>query len=174
MSVAALFVRSDSHYKAMVDVDAYDEARDALTWLGGCPVVAHPPCRSWGRYRAVAKAAPGERELALWAVEMARRFGGVVEHPLSSGLWGAVGCLTPGVRDGFGGVLITVHQSWWGHRGEKATGFYIVGPVPSLSVSLSLSRLVPVERMGRAERERTPFDLAVWLVGVARLCGVGR
>lgn len=171
MNVAALFVRVDSHYKAMAGVDAYDETRDALTWPGGCPVVAHPPCRSWGRYRTVAKSKPGERELALWAVGMARRFGGVVEHPLSSGLWRAVGCLSPGVRDQFGGVLITVHQSWWGHRAEKATGFYVVGPVPALPELASLVDLVPVERMGRAERERTPIELASWLVEVAATCG---
>lgn len=169
--VAALFVRADSHYKLMPGVDAYDVSRDALSWCGGCPVVAHPPCRAWGRYRAVAKPRPGERELAVWAVRMARRFGGVVEHPLSSGLWSEVGCLSHGVRDDFGGVLIPVHQSWWGHRAEKATGFYVVGPVPTMPDTLNGGCLVSVERMGRAERERTPPELASWLVEVAATCG---
>jgi len=110
--VAALFVRADSIYKTLTGVDAYDFERNALTWSGGCPVVAHPPCRSWGRYKTVAKPLSGERELALWAVDQVRRFGGVVEHPLSSELWKAIGCRTPGVRDAHGGVLLSVHQCW--------------------------------------------------------------
>lgn len=42
-TVAALFVRADSIYKTMPDVDAWDIERDARRWPGGCPVVAHPP-----------------------------------------------------------------------------------------------------------------------------------
>lgn len=56
--VAALFVRRDSVYKTMSCVDAFDFDRDALTFAGGMPVVAHPPCRSWGRLRQFAKARP--------------------------------------------------------------------------------------------------------------------
>lgn len=166
--VAALFVRRDSHYKRMPAVDAFDADRDALTWRGGCPAVFHPPCRAWGRYASVAKPRPGERELALWAVEQCRRWGGVVEHPLSSALWREVGCLTPGVRDAFGGVFITVQQSAFGHRAEKATGLYIVGaPVPVLPFDLAPA-VVPVERMCRAEREATPEPFAAFLVELAR------
>ena len=102
---------------------------------------------------------------------MARRFGGVVEHSLSSGLWCAVGCLSPGVRDQFGGILIPAYQSWWGHRAEKATGFYVVGPLPPMPDVLNVGNLLPVELMGRAERERTPPELASWLVEVALTCG---
>ena len=32
--IAALFVRSDSHYKSFDQVDCFDEQRDALTWSG--------------------------------------------------------------------------------------------------------------------------------------------
>jgi hypothetical protein len=48
MTVAVLFARSDSHYKALPGVDVWDSERDARKWLGGSPVVAHPPCRAWG------------------------------------------------------------------------------------------------------------------------------
>ena len=58
MTVAVLFVRSDSVYKQMADVDCYDIDRDARTWPGGCPVVAHPPCRAWGLLRQFAKPRP--------------------------------------------------------------------------------------------------------------------
>lgn len=166
--VAALFVRPDSHYKVFDDVDAYDFERDALTWPGGCPAVYHPPCRAWGKYKAVAKPRDGERELALWSMHMVRRFGGVLEHPVSSGLWSAAGCLTPGLRDRFGGVLVTLNQGDFGHRAPKATGLYLVGcAVPELPFELC-SASHSVERMGKAERERTPEQFAALLVDLAR------
>lgn len=174
VDVAALFVRPDSVYKGLPGVDCYDADRDARTWPGGVPVVAHPPCRAWGQLRQFAKPRPDERELAPWAVSMARQFGGVVEHPLRSQLWRAVGCASPGIRDRFGGVLLTVHQSWWGHRAQKASGLYFVGAdVPALPFDL-VPGVVPVERMCRAEREHTPAALAAWLVAVARSSGVTR
>ena len=49
--VAAMFVRADSVYKTIPGVDCWDIDRDARLWPGGCPVVAHPPCRAWGRLR---------------------------------------------------------------------------------------------------------------------------
>lgn len=54
MDVAVLFARQDSTYKALSGVDVYDIDRDARTFQGGMPVVAHPPCRAWGRLRAFA------------------------------------------------------------------------------------------------------------------------
>lgn len=170
-SVAALFVRSDSHYKAMPGVDAYDERRDALTWPGGVPGVFHPPCRCWGQLAHFAKPLDRlrEMELARWSMRMVRRFGGVVEHPYSSRLWAESGCLSFGIRDDFGGVLVPVLQRWYVHRAQKRTCLYVVGPVPELadgSNAEPASRVV--EDMGRAERERTPLPFARFLVGVAR------
>lgn len=47
--VAVLFARADSHYKAIDGCDVWDIERDARKWPGGAPVVAHPPCRAWGK-----------------------------------------------------------------------------------------------------------------------------
>ena len=84
--MAALFVRADSIYKTLPGVDAYDIERDARTYDGPWPVVAHPPCRAWGRLRTFAKPRPDERNLARLAVALVREFGGVLEHPENSTL----------------------------------------------------------------------------------------
>jgi len=65
--------------------------------------------------------------------------------------------------------LIPVLQSWWGHRAPKRTGLYIVGPLPFIPFSDQLAT-GRIEKMCVAERERTPFDLARWLVDVAKAC----
>lgn len=176
--VAALFVRRDSHYKAMPGVDCYDEDRDALTWPGGVPGIFHPPCRRWSRLAHFVKGSPEsaeaqyERNLAMWSMAMVRRFGGVVEHPLHSRLWKEAGCWSAGMRDNHGGVFITLNQGDFGHRAPKATGLYIVGaPVPALPFFISAQQ-GRVERMGRAERERTPEQFAALLVHLARLAAV--
>lgn len=56
MKVAALCVHKRSIYKSIPNVEAYDERRNAFTFHGGCPIVAHPPCRAWSlRLRHQAK-----------------------------------------------------------------------------------------------------------------------
>lgn len=168
-AVPVLFTRKSSPYLAL-GCDCYDAERDALTWHGGLPAIYHPPCRSWGQLAHMAKPREGEQALALWALERVRRWGGVLEHPINSRLWAAGGCLGWGIRDHFGGVLVPVAQSGFGHRAPKHTGLYMVAldvpalPPPAMTVTT-------VERMGRPERERTPFALAqflVELVGAAR------
>lgn len=129
--VAVLFARKDSVYKSLPDCDVYDIERDALTWPGGFPVIAHPPCRGWGRLRHLAKPVQGERELALWAVEQVRRWGGVLEHPTGSTLWQAAQLPQPGERDDFGGFTIWISQWWFGHKADKPTWLYIAGVEPT-------------------------------------------
>lgn len=161
-AIPVLFTRKTSPYLAL-GCDCYDYERNALTWQGGRPAIYHPPCRSWGQLSHMAKPRPGERELALWAMEKVRAFGGVLEHPINSKLWQAAGCGSWGVRDDFGGVLVPLYQSSFGHRAPKATGLYMVLPeVPEVPEPRPTSTVV--ERMCRAERESTPHDLAVWLV----------
>lgn len=167
--VAALFVRKVNHYAAL-GCDCYDFDRDALTWQGGAPGIFHPPCRSWGQLSHMAKPRSGERELALWAMAQVRRWGGVLEHPFASKLWHESSCLGFGMRDQHGGVLVPILQSWWGHRAPKKSCLYIVGPVPELPYLADAPVTTTVERMGKAERERTPEAFASWLVELARAC----
>lgn len=49
-TVAALFVETNGCYFGLVGVDPWDITRDARTYAGPHPVVAHPPCERWGRY----------------------------------------------------------------------------------------------------------------------------
>jgi len=170
MKVAALFVRKTSHYKSMADVDAYDAERDALTFEGGCPGVYHPPCRSWGKLSHFAKPRAGEKELALWSMDMVRKHGGVLEHPKTSRLWAAAGCIGYGIRDNYGGLLIPVYQSWWGHKAPKETCLYVVGALPELPQYQPPRTLQSVESMSQACREVTPLPLAIWLIDLARNC----
>jgi hypothetical protein len=110
-TVAVLFARADSHYKALPGVDVWDIERDALKWPGGHPVVAHPPCRAWGKLYYFAKPRPGEKDLALFAVKQIRRYGGVLEHPKDSKLWPAAGLPHPGHIDEFGGLDLAHHAA---------------------------------------------------------------
>lgn len=86
-TVTVLFARRDSIYKTLPDCDVWDADRDARLWPGGTPVVAHPPCRLWGRLRHFARKTKGERQLAIMAVRRVRQWGGVLEHPAGSRLW---------------------------------------------------------------------------------------
>jgi len=172
MKVAALFVRKTSHYKKMVGVDCYDEERNALNFKGGCPGVYHPPCRSWGKLSHFARPRHGERNLALWSMDMVRMFGGVVEHPKDSRLWAETGCGSYGIRDQWGGILIPVYQSWWGHKAPKASCFYFVGHTPELPPYVPPVMIQSVESMSQASREVTPPMLATWLIASARRCEV--
>ena len=183
-TVAVLFARADSVYKTLPGCDVYDMERDARIYDGPHPVVAHPPCRSWGRLRAFASPRPDERNLARLAVALVREFGGVLEHPAGSTLWAAQSLPPPGKRDSFGGWTLAAPQKWWGHRAEKETWFYVVGcepgDMPCLPYSMAEATHVVQSRkrqdyrphITKAEREHTPPDLAVWLVELARRCAL--
>lgn len=182
--VAALFVRSDSSYKSLPGVDAWDAERDARQFAGGMPVVAHPPCRAWGRLRQFAKPRADEKALGPWAVDQVRRWGGVLEHPWQSTLYDHCGLPRPGdAPDEWGGYAIEVDQFVFGHRARKPTWLYIVGcpleqlpPIPQrrgqpthcIRPTKHYPRLPSVTK---AEREHTPEPLSRWLVEVARRAG---
>ena len=92
MRVSALFVEKHGIYSEL-GVDLWDMERDARLYRGPNPVVAHPPCKRWGRYWGGGPSAKVKRILgddegcfaaALFAV---RTYGGVLEHPEASHAW---------------------------------------------------------------------------------------
>lgn len=180
--VAALFVRADSIYKTLPGVDAWDIDRDARNWPGGAPVVAHPPCRRWGKLRQFAHGSEAERMLAPLAVSLVQLNGGVLEHPAESLLWVHSGLPLPGrAPDLLGGWTAEIRQCDWGHPAEKRTWLYIIGlhpddlpPMPPRAEAAGLIKpRRGVARDGRRivtkrEREATPPAFAEWLVQLAR------
>lgn len=170
--IAVLFARRDSIYKTVPGLDVWDEDRDARKWPGGAPVIAHPPCRLWGRLHHLAKSSDieAERALGLYAIGRVREFGGVLEHPEYSKLWKAGALPVPGSVDAWGGYTIMVRQSDWGHRAEKRTWLYVVGvgfcDLPAMPRQASIAFGL-VELMGQREREATPPAFAAWLVELA-------
>ncbi len=183
--VAVLFARQDSIYKQLEACEVYDIERDARTFQGGMTVVAHPPCRTWGRLRQFAKPREDEKALGPWAVNQVRTYGGILEHPAESTLFAHCGMPAPGrFPDAWGGWSVSINQFHFGHRAEKSTWFYIVGidpddlpaiphregkPTHCVRPTKSYPRLPSITK---AEREHTPPLLAEWLVEVARRCSV--
>lgn len=180
--VSVLYARADSYYKTLPECDVWDKDRNAMLFDGDLPVVAHPPCRAWGRLRKFATPEPGERNTARLAVALIRKNGGVLEHPAGSGLWVDQGLPIPGTRDQYGGWTLPVVQMWWGHKAEKKTWLYIVGcaprDIPTIPMRLGEATHVIQSRkrsdyrphVSKAEREHTPPEFAKWLVYLAARC----
>lgn len=106
-TVAALYCLPDERcvYRTLEGVEVWDEARDARTFPGGMPVVAHPPCRTWGRLAQFSKGTADEHALGFLAVAQVRANGGVLEYPAGSTLWRDAGLPIPGApADAGGGV----------------------------------------------------------------------
>lgn len=134
-TVAALFVETNGIYFGLPNVDPWDIRRDARTYAGPHPVVAHPPCQRWGRFWHGSTRRPhqfklgdddGCFEAALRAVV---RYGGVLEHPADSHAWGAFGLVKPPrdggwVRSGVLGASCYVEQGHYGHMSRKPTWLY--------------------------------------------------
>lgn len=180
-SPAILFVRKDSVYKTL-HLDVWDAERNALNFSGSSPVVAHPPCRAWGRLRKFARPRPGERALSIFAIRQVRKNGGVLEHPVGSSLWKRAGLPAPGKFDKYGGWTLGVDQLWWGHKATKATLLYICGvnprEIPAIPFSLDYpshvvqSKKSALPHISKADREHTPVKFATWLVDLASRCEV--
>lgn len=138
MKVAALFVQSEGCYSKDPLIDAWPKERDARTYTGMLPVVAHPPCQLWGPMAAVNfKRWGGEHNRPgndhgcfAAALTIVRRNGGVLEHPKASRPWATYGLEKPlgmGWQICGEGWVCEVWQSAYGHRANKATWLYYVG-----------------------------------------------
>jgi hypothetical protein len=156
VSVAALFVDPNGPYpKLLGDELCWDEARDARTYLGPHPVVAHPPCHLWVNMAAVNWKRYGRQKPAWYpggtdggcfnsALVNLLLCGGALEHPASSHAFAKHGLVAPvGIgwnppayevcRDanGFRNYwTCEVWQSAYGHKARKRTWLLYCGNQP--------------------------------------------
>lgn len=179
MSVSVLFARSDSIYFSMPNLDVWDKNRDARNYTGTNPVIAHPPCRAWGKLKHFAKPLQGEKDLARCAAKTVIKNGGVLEHPNGSSLFSDMQLNQTAIPDDKGCFTIVVDQHWFGHKAKKQTKLFICGikPIDIPPIPLSLSE--PLYQVGgnskngkknisKKLREATPEKFAYFLIEIAR------
>lgn len=133
LTVAALYVYDPGVYSGVPLVDLWTAERDARTYHGPHPVVAHPPCKRWSLMANCRKQRDGQDggcfKAALFDV---RRFGGVLEQPAHSLAWEWFDLPKP-QAEGWtqalsdGGWVCEVDQRWYGHEANKPTWLYYVG-----------------------------------------------
>lgn len=168
--ISVLFIQKNSVYKSF-DIDGWDAERDATKWPGGNAIIAHPPCRAWGRYSHKSKHTEEEKEYARWAIQQARKWGGIVEHPVTSKLWNEMKLPTGTQKDEYGGWTLNIDQFWWGHKCKKNTHLYIIGIDPKQIPEIPMrfeNISTNVEKQSKLQRERTPYKLAEWLIETAK------
>lgn len=184
--VAALYIDPAGPYPKIEGVECWDEGRDARTYDGPWPVVAHPPCQLWVNFAALNfKRWGGEHNRPgndggcfAHALATVRRVGGVLEHPASSNAWRAFELLRPTAHGWNGGPdewTCEVWQSAYGHLARKRTWLLYVGPEPP---ALDWTRRPGTHQVGWFDRvkptiwgkaaSRTPMAFALALVDLAR------
>lgn len=137
--IAALYVQRDGVYSDLEGVSPWPEERDARSYRGPHPVVAHPPCARWGKFWYGSPSGKTRYEKGddggcfANALACVRHYCGVIEHPAESYAWTRFDLPKPvkgagwSAPDNFGGRSIYVEQGQYGHVSRKPTWLYAVG-----------------------------------------------
>ena len=188
-TVAILCAAKKSDYRDIPGCEVYDEARDARTFAGGMPVVAHPPCRYWigglfgrqARKFATEEQIANERDLGIFCGRRVMECGGILEQPAKSRLWEAIELPRPGSKITYGSFSINIFQSWFGFPRPKATWLFFSKIDPEkIEFHFRLAtNAVPKRTRGpnwynrnHSSRSHTVPALAQWLVDLARTAQV--
>lgn len=165
--VAALYVEKGGVYYGLPDVDPWDEERDARTYHGPWPVVAHPPCQLWvnmagvnyKRYGGAHNRPGNDGGCFAQALDAVRRWGGVLEHPAGSFAWDTFALQKP---EGIGWNMAEdyhvceVWQSAYGHKARKRTWLLYSGyPHPP---ELDWSRPAGTHQVGWFDRKKPTLN----------------
>lgn len=176
--IPVLFTLQNSHYKKYNFTDCYDETRNALLYSGKTAIIAHPPCRLWGRLSHLSKAPPVERLLAIWAIQKVRTNGGILEHPAGSRLFNKMLIPLDGSPDRTGGFVISINQHWFGFQAQKRTYLYIVGcsrsQLPSYPLSFdAITHSISTSRnfleLNKSKNSVTVPKLCEWLFQIQQI-----
>lgn len=179
-----LFTQAKSNYEGF-HTELYDLNKDARTYKDSRPVIAHPPCGSWGRLRKLCMHSNEVHQLAILAATIVRQNKGILEHPAGSTLWKELNLPYPGEpMDSYGGFTLSIDQHWFGHKAKKNTWLYIVGSDPrsippyplnfspvTHSISSSkrnLTRQVRLKELSKKARSATPVKLCEWLITLVK------
>lgn len=140
IEIAALFVETDGVYFNLPGVIPWDQRKDARSYAGPHPVVAHPPCQLWVNFAGLnykryggAHNRPGnDGGCFAAALQAVRAHGGVLEHPYNSYAWHTFR-LTPPIVSGWIRQSDTewvceVWQSAYGHLARKRTWLFYASP----------------------------------------------
>jgi hypothetical protein len=171
VTIAALYVHPRGPYVGLDGVEVWDEARDARTYAGPWPVVAHPPCHLWVNLAAVNYKRWGR--LPAWypggtdggcfaaALEAVRTYGGVLEHPAISHAWAHYGLATPlsagRWRRAYGERFEWVCEVWqsaYGHPARKRTWLYYSSPRGRRPFDLNWERRPGTHQVGWFDRAK--------------------
>ncbi len=162
--VAVLFAQRNTYYRDFDCVDVYDADRDAYTFPGDMPIIAHPPCAHYSRMRGLATVREDNHPRhALWAVSQLRRYGGVLEQPACSTIKDICDLGEP----------MQVDLLWFGAPVRKPTWLWFFGCNPSPpplqlgypTRAVDSRRLRPVPK---SQRSTTPPAMCEWLTDIAR------
>lgn len=160
--VAALFVDPEGPYPTLLGIGrCWDESRDARTYAGPWPVVAHPPCGRWSRMARInfqryggEHNRPGnDGGTFAVALNRVRLFGGVLEQPRESGAFEAHGITPPGgtgwwYRARLRVWVCEVWQSAYGHPCHKATWLAYAGVQPPFDLDWRRDRSLATHQVG--------------------------
>lgn len=164
--IPVLYVHPRSNYKKITSFDCYDENRDAFTYTGSSPLIAHPPCRNWSKLRSFSKGDKFESLYAFHALRLVRTYGGILEHPYDSTFWKIANVIAPGAYDVYGGFSIVFDQRQFGYYTRKRTRLYIVGCKSSDLPAMPLN-FDAIERkfdnLSSKQRSETTIELIMWL-----------
>lgn len=152
--ITVLCTAPKSNYLRIPDLDLYDLARDAYTFAGSNPVIAHPPCAQWSRMKAFSKPDARSKALGGYCFEFIKQNGGILEHPAGSSLFKYLG-VKP---------TLSINQSWFGFPCRKTTYLYFHGYEP---LSFPLDFTLPgrdVSSLHSADRSIMPLAFCQYLV----------
>ena len=178
--IPVLFTQENSNYNKIKIFDCYDIKRDALSFNGRIPLIAHPPCRKFSKLRGLSTAPLSEKKLAFFALAKVRQFGGILEHPRSSTLWKDGNFNLDGSVDSYGGFLRSVDLSWFGFPARKKTMLYFCGITPGQlpSFPISLNAITHVisstyksdkKELSKNMRSTTPLQMIEFFIEVMNI-----